>query len=205
MAKHPGWPAVLVEGDVTLRPFRLRDANAWSEVRLANEAWLAPWEPRIAGRWADRHSPSAFPALLRNVRRQARSGHAMPFAICYRGRFVGQITVGNIVRGSLNSGYLGYWVDGRYAGLGICPTAVALTVDHCFATARLHRVEANVRPENTASRRVVDKLGFRREGLHERYLLIDGAYRDHIGYALTVEDVPQGLLRRWRAAQASAH
>jgi ribosomal-protein-alanine N-acetyltransferase len=61
-------------------------------------------------------------------------------------------------------------------------------------------VEANIRPENAASRRVVDKLGFRREGLHERYLAIDGAYRDHIGYAVTVEDVPDGMFARWQAA-----
>jgi ribosomal-protein-alanine N-acetyltransferase len=123
----------------------------------------------------------------------------MPFAVTYQGRFVGQVTAGNVWRGSLNSCFLGYWVDGRYAGLGITPIAVALVTDHCFSAARLHRVEANVRPENTASRRVVEKLGFREEGVRERYLLIDGRYRDHLCYALTVEDVPGGLLARWRA------
>lgn len=79
------------------------------------------------------------------------------------------------------------------------PTALALAVDHCFDVLRLHRVEVNVRPENHNSRRVVEKLGFREEGLRRRMLHIDGAWRDHLSYALTSEDVPGGLLRRWKA------
>jgi len=87
------------------------------------------------------------------------------------------------------------------AGRGRRPTAVARAVDHGFSTAGLHRIEVNVRPENVASRRVVEKLGFRDEGVRPRMLHIDGAWRDHISYALTVEDVPGGLLRRWRASR----
>jgi ribosomal-protein-alanine N-acetyltransferase len=83
------------------------------------------------------------------------------------------------------------------AGRGVIPTAVALAVDHCFFTVGLHRLEANIRPENAASRRVVEKLGFREEGLRRRQLHIDGAWRDHLCYALTVEDVPGGLRSRW--------
>ncbi len=199
MAGH-GWPATLRDGDVVLRPYRMRDAAAWSESRIANEAWLTPWEPSSGESWADRHAVTAFPPLLRQLRKQARQGTTMPFAITYQGRFVGQATAGNIWRASLNSCFLGYWVDGRYAGRGIAPRAVALLTDHCFGAGRLHRVEANIRPENAASRRVVEKLGFREEGVRERYLHIDGAYRDHVCYALTVEEVPSGLLRRLRAA-----
>ena len=198
MTARYGWPATLRHGEVELRPYRMRDGAAWSEVRLANEAWLAPWEPSGPGAWADRHAAAAFPPMLRQLRRQARDGTTMPFAVTYQGRYVGQVTAGNIWRGSLNSCFLGYWIDGRYAGLGITPTAVALLADHCFAGARLHRVEANIRPENAASRRVVEKLGFREEGIRERYLLIDGAYRDHLCYALTIEEVPGGVLRRLR-------
>jgi ribosomal-protein-alanine N-acetyltransferase len=84
------------------------------------------------------------------------------------------------------------------------PTALALVVDHCFGVARLHRVEANIRPENAASRRVVEKLGFRLEGTRERYIHIAGAWRDHLSYALTVEEVPGGLLRRWLAQGGDA-
>ncbi|HEU0130709.1 MAG TPA: GNAT family protein [Mycobacteriales bacterium] len=198
---HYGWPAVLRDGDVELRPYRMRDAAAWSEVRIANEAWLTPWEPSGAGSWVDRHAVTAFAPMLRQLRRYAREGTTLPFAVTYRGRLVGQVTAGNVWRGSLNSCFLGYWVDGRYAGRGITPTAVALLTDHCFGAARLHRVEVNIRPENTASRRVAEKLGFREEGVRERYLFIDGAYRDHLCYALTVEEVPGGLLRRWHSAR----
>jgi ribosomal-protein-alanine N-acetyltransferase len=141
--------------------------------------------------------------VLRQLRRYAREGTTLPFAVTYRDRLVGQVTAGNIWRGSLNSCFLGYWVDGRYAGRGITPTAVALLADHCFTTARLHRVEANIRPENVASRRVVEKLGFRDEGLRERYLFIDGAYRDHVCYGLTVEEAPGGVLRRWHARRTA--
>lgn len=198
----PGWPARLEEGRVGLRPLRLRDAAAWSEVRLRNEQWLAPWEPTLpGGSWAARNGISSFSPLLRILRRQARSGSALPFAVTWDGRIAGQLTVGNIIRGAFNSAYLGYWVDGRVAGRGVMPTAIALAVDHCFSAVGLHRVEANIRPENVASRRVVDKLGFREEGMHLRYLHIDGSYRDHISYALTAEEVPGGLLRRWQSTR----
>ena len=139
----------------------------------------------------------------------------MPFAICLRSggpfssgpdRLVGQLTLGNVVRRAFCSAYAGYWIDERYAGRGIMPTALALAVDHAFTAGGLHRIEVNIRPENTPSRRVVEKLGFRQEAYHERYLHIDGAWRDHIGYALTAEDVlaDGGLLARWHRVRAAA-
>jgi len=109
-----------------------------------------------------------------------------------------------IARGSANSAYLGYWIARQFAGRGIMPTALAMVIDHCFGDAGLHRVEANIRPENAASRRVVEKLGFRLEGTRERYIHIAGAWCDHLSYALTVEDVPGGLLPRWLAAGGGA-
>ena len=186
-----------------IRPLRLRDGATWVEVRTRNEEWLVRWEATPPGfdnpgiTWNDRQSMSIYTAMLRSLRRQAKEGSALPFAITYEDRFCGQLTVGNVVRGAFNSAYVGYWVDQAVAGRGVMPTALALVVDHCFGPARLHRVEANIRPENVASQRVVEKLGFREEGLHRRYLAIDGAYRDHIGYAITTEDVPEGMLRRW--------
>lgn len=190
-----------------LRPLRLRDAGTWSAVRTRNEAWLSPWEgrpPRQAeAGWYERHSPAVFTAMLRGLRREARAGRTLPCAIEYDGRLAGQVTVGNVVRGAFDSGYVGYWVDGRLAGRGIVPTAVALLADHCFDVVGLHRIEANVRPENTASLRVVDKLGFVRESLHRRYLWIDGDWRDHVGLALLREDVPEGVLRRYRSRTSS--
>src|ERR1051325_7011694 len=134
----------------------------------------------------------------------ARPGTAMPFAVCLRDpdggeSLVGQLTLGNIVRRAFCSAYAGYWVDSRAAGHGITPTALALATAHAFRYGGLHRIEVNIRPETAPARRVVEKLGFREEALHRRYLYIDGAWRDHIAYALTSEDVQAegGLLSRW--------
>ena len=190
-----------------LRPFRLRDSGAWSEVRIRNEGWLSPWEGRPAGQpetgWAERHSAAVYTAMLRNNRREARAGRALPCAVTYDGRLVGQVTAGTVVRGAFDSAAVGYWVDGAVAGRGVLPTALALLVDHCFDVVGLHRVEANIRPENLASRRVVEKLGFREEGLHRRYLFIDGDWRDHLSFAVTREDVPEGMLQRWHAVRTA--
>ncbi len=203
----PGWPAVLhdAQSGVTLRPYRRSDATAWSQVRRANEEWLAPWEPTPpGGAWADLNSPTSFRLVHKELRKVARAGHAMPFAVCLRTpdnveRLVGQVTLGNIVRRAFCSAYAGYWVDARVAGRGVIPTALALAVDHAFDQGGLHRIEVNIRPENAASRRVVEKLGFREEAYHQKYLHIAGAWRDHIGYALTTEDLAGegGLLARW--------
>ena len=110
------------------------------------------------------------------------------------GRLAGQVTVSSVVRGAFDAGSVGYWVDERVAGRGVLPTALALVADHCFGPVGLHRLEANVRPENTASRRAVEKLGFREEGLHRSYLFIDEDWRDHVAYALLREDLPAGVL-----------
>ena len=199
----PGWPAVLRDGPVLLRPYRRGDGRAWSALRRANEAWLSPWEPTLGGDWQEMNSVFAYRSLLRELRRAGREGSAMPFAVWYvaghEERMVGQLSIGNIVRRAFCSGHAGYWVDVSVAGRGVIPTALALATDHAFRYGGLHRMEVNIRPENTPSRRVVEKLGFREEALHQRYLHIDGAWRDHIGYALTAEEVMRdgGLLARW--------
>jgi [ribosomal protein S5]-alanine N-acetyltransferase len=184
-----------------VRPLRWRDGGAWVETRVRNEGWLARWEGRPASApdasWAERHSGAVFLAMHRTLRREARAGRALPFAVLVDGRFAGQVTVSSVVRGAFDSGTAGYWVDERVAGQGVAPTALALVADHCFRTAGLHRVEADVRPENAASLRVVRKLGFREEGLHRRFLHIDGAWRDHLCFALLREDAPGGVLAGW--------
>lgn len=208
----PGWPVVLTDprSGVVLRPYHRSDGPAWSESRCANEHWLSVWEPTPPrGTWAELNSPAAFRLVYRELRKVARAGSAMPFAVCLkegrRERLVGQITLGNIVRRAFCSTYAGYWVDSRVAGRGVIPTAMALAVDHAFASG-LHRIEVNIRPDNLASRRVVEKLGFRQEAYHHRYLHIDGDWRDHLGYAVTVEDVAAegGLLARWHRLRTAA-
>jgi ribosomal-protein-alanine N-acetyltransferase len=204
-ADAPGWPVVLTDGPVVLRPYKRSDAQAWASVRRSNETWLSQWEPTPYGSWYELNSPAAFRAVYADLRRSARIGAAMPFAVCYEDRLVGQLTLGNIVRRAFCSAYAGYWVDSAVAGRGVTPTALALSVDHAFRVGGLHRIEVNIRPENKASRRVVEKLGFREEAYHPRYLHIDGAWRDHVGYALTTEDVVAegGLLARWHRVRSS--
>ena len=146
-------------------------------------------QPRdAAGQVADRavrvHGPH-HAAGGQAGRRAALGGHL-------RRQFAGQLTVGSIVWGSSRSGQIGYWIDEAFAGHGIIPTALAMAVDHCFRVMGMHRLEASIRPENAASRRVVEKLGFRDEGVRVRQLHINGTWRDHICYAITAEEVPAG-------------
>jgi len=209
MGSTPGWPAVLADGPVVLRPYKRGDAKVWSEVRVANQQWLAPWESSPPGPWAEMNSTRAYAYVYADMRRAARRGDSMPFAVCLREddggeRLVGHINLGNIVRRAFSSAYAGYWVDYRVAGRGVIPTALALAVDHAFGPGGLHRIEVNIRPENKPSRRVVEKLGFREEAYHQRYMHIDGSWRDHLGYALTSEEVAAegGLLARWRRVRA---
>lgn len=197
-----GWPVVLREDDVVLRPLRRRDAQAWLAARMRNLSWLERWEATSP---EPQHGPvPSFGTFVRTLSAQARAGSAMPFAIEYRGELVGQLTVSTIVHGSLCGASIGYWVSQHVAGRGIMPTAVALAVDHCFAAVGLHRIEIAIRPENAASLRVVAKLGLREEGLRERYLHIQGDWRDHRIFAVTPEEVPGGLLERWRRTRTTS-
>lgn len=189
MASTPGWPAHLSAGPVELRAPKLRDARAWSEIRLRNEQWLAPWEPSSPHTWEDRNAVSAWPALHSALKGAARKGTMVPFMVVFGGRLVGQMNVSNVTHGALRSCTVGYWIDNAVAGRGVTPTALALTIDHCFSGVGLHRVEVDIRPENGPSLRVVEKLGLRREGFYERYLDIDGAWRDHVAFAITTEEL----------------
>jgi len=199
--RAPGWPAELADGPIRVRPLSRGDARDWCELRRRNHDWLQPWEstvPHAPRSWTGPVTRATYRRMLRSMRRQARAGVALPFAVDADRRLVGQVTVTAITRGSLQSGTVGYWVDQSVAGRGIIPTAVALVVDHCLTTVGLHRVEVNIRPENARSRRVADKLGFRNEGLRQGYLHIDGRWCDHVCYALTVEDAAGGVLKRYR-------
>src|SRR3954453_16199877 len=202
-----GWPATLTEGPVTVRPLRLRDGPSWVSARRRNVDWLIEWEatpPEADGTGgAVPAGWSTFVTMTRRLRSEARQGRGLPLVVLYDGEFAGQLNVGGIVRGSLHSAHLGYWLDRQMAGRGVMPTAVALVTDHCFGPVGLHRVEVNIRPENAASRRVVEKLGFREEGVRSRFLHIAGEWRDHVSYALTREEAADGLLVRWHRQQTS--
>ena len=202
---NPGWPATLVHDRVSLRPYQRGDAAEWSAVRVRNEGWLAHWEPVSGVPWRESNSPAAFKVLLRDLRKSSRAGATWPFAICYDGRIVGGMTVGNIVRRAFCSAHVGYWIDEAHAGRGIMPTSLALVCDHAFTRGGLHRIEVNIQPHNTPSRRVVEKLGFREEAQFKSYLYINGEWRDHVGYGMTIEDVTQGgVLARWLRSRAQS-
>ena len=172
--------------EVTLRALTTDDGPAFQSVRRANAAWLEEWDATSP----DPDAPArTFEELVEQYDRDARTGRALPFAVEVEGRFVGQLSVGSIVLGSFRSCYIGYWVSRSVAGQMVIPTALALAGDHALGVLGLHRLEVNIRPENTASLAVVRKLGFRREGLRPHYLHIAGAWRDHLSFALTTEDL----------------
>jgi ribosomal-protein-alanine N-acetyltransferase len=181
----------LTRGDVTLRPVRRLDAGPWVAIRLRNQDWLEPWEalpPEMSGTWAERQTRSAWAETVRVTRAQARRGEALPFAIEYTGRLAGQLTLAGLVRGPARTASIGYWVDSQVAGRGVGSTAVSLAVAHAFGPVGLHRLEALVRPENIASRRLLECLGFRIEGTAQRALHVDGDWRDHLIFAITASE-----------------
>ncbi|MBK1785499.1 GNAT family N-acetyltransferase [Prauserella cavernicola] len=203
--RHPGWPAklgplVVPAGTVRLRPVHLRDGREWSRIRVRDREYLERWEPTAAGSWSDRNGFGAWPPQWFSLRALARRGQCLPFAITVDGVFAGQITLGNVIRASLRSAWVGYWVSSELAGGGVATAAVALVTDHAFKAAGLHRLEATVRPENTPSLRVLGKAGYRQEGLFLRYLDVAGDWRDHIAFAVTAEEMGNGFAERLIAA-----
>lgn len=185
----------LRSGDVTLRLFRRTDGPAWRESRAANAEWLRAWEGTTPD--GARAHPT-FGTMLRNMNAEFAAGRSVPFAIEYQGNYVGTLTLGNIIRGSLLGAYIGYWIDHRVAGRGIMPTAVAMALDYGLGEQGLHRIEISIRPENAASLRVVEKLHLPLEGMRPRYLHIAGAWRDHNIYVVDTESAPAGgFLQRW--------
>jgi ribosomal-protein-alanine N-acetyltransferase len=196
----PSLIPTLRDGDIVIRPIRLKDARALERELLENRTWLRKWEA------TNPVGPMNFDvrASIRHLQSNARAGLGLPFVIEYRGELAGQLNVSSISYGSVSMATIGYWVSERFAGKGLTPTAVALATDHCFFTVGLHRMEICIRPENEPSLRVVEKLGFRYEGLRRRFIHINGDWRDHFCFALTVEEVPAGVLRRWKDGRVPA-
>lgn len=194
MTGTPGWPVVLQQGPVTLRPIEGTDARVWQEVRERNLEWLRRWEATMPP-GSDQRA-SGYRDVIRHLRKLGRDGSSLPFAVEVEDRFSGQVTVNNVQRGSAQAASIGYWLDQRVAGRGIMPLAVAMVIDHCLGPVGLHRIEVCVRPENSNSLRVVEKLGLMEVGYAPRFLHIDGDWRDHRIFQVTVEDCPGGLVKR---------
>ncbi len=190
-------------GVLRLRELRRRDARAWREVRTHNADWLAPWEATVPPDVGER-VPS-YPEMVARFRAEARAGRSLAWAMTLDGRLVGQVTLAGITLGSLRAASIGYWIDARVAGRGLTPMAVAMAADHCFTVLKLHRLEIVIRPENTASLRVVEKLGFRLEGMRPNFLHIDGQWRDHEVYALNADEAPESLADALSAPHDARH
>ncbi|MFN2588791.1 MAG: GNAT family N-acetyltransferase [Actinomycetota bacterium] len=166
------------------------DAQEMVAVLQRNRAFLAPFEPvrpeadfTLAGQRA----------ALRALEDARAAGTTYGFAIrTASGELVGMITLSQVFRKSFQSCYLGYWVAEEHNGRGFATRAVELAVDHAFDDLALHRVQANVMTKNPRSARVLQKAGFRREGLALRYLQIAGRWEDHDMYAVTAEDRARG-------------
>lgn len=184
-------------GPVSIRLVRPRDARVLQQLLLDNRSWLRRWEATSPD------GPVSFDMRLsiRRLLQQHRDGAGVPYVMEYDGTVTGQLNVWGIARGSLASATIGYWIAEEFAGRNVTPISVALATDICFRELNLHRVEICIRPENRASLRVVEKLGFRYEGYRRRYIHIDGDWRDHYAFALVREDVPEGVLRRWLAGR----
>ena len=209
-----GWPATLTEPEllnapVMLRPVRVSDVKIRRAVMAANGSWLRPLTatdpdaPPLAPQANSlvamaRRSPVLPYLSAARSWRKARRGIAFTWVVRYGGQFAGELTVWHVLWGPNRSAEVSYWIDERLAGRGITPTALAMGADHCFKRMGLHRLEAGIQPENAASRRVVEKLGFRNEGTRIGLVHIDGAWRDHVCYAITAEVAADGLLHRWR-------
>ncbi len=134
--------------------------------------------------------------MISSLKSQARRGTGLGFVILHNGNIVGQLNVASIQHGSVSSATIGYWIARSAAGNNITPIAVALAIDFLMDEIGLHRIEIDIRPENGPSLRVVEKLGLRLEGIKERFIHIDGAWRDHKVFAITVEEKKGSMLER---------
>ena len=174
---------------MTLRPLHhRRDMRAWLELRARNRDWTGPWDSTSP----HREPLYSFRQMVKFQDSEARDGRILPWALAIDGQLAGQVHIFSIVRGAQQGGTVGYWIGHEFAGHGFIPAAVALAMDYAFAVERLHRIEINIRPENTNSLRVVEKLGLRDEGVRRAFLHINGQWCDHRTFAITAPEVGAG-------------
>ena len=187
-------PGVVLGRGVWLRPPQMSDYASWAELRALSRTHLVPWEPA----WPrDDLSKSAYRRRLRHYQREARDdlGYAFLIFSSDEDRLIGGLTLSGIRRGVTQAAMLGYWLGLPYVGRGRMTEAIRAVAPHAFDALRLHRIEAAAQPDNLASVRVLERLGFTREGLARRYLKINGTWQDHLLFALLAEDWSSGEAR----------
>jgi [ribosomal protein S5]-alanine N-acetyltransferase len=179
----------LIGRRLVLRPLVTEDFPAWREVRRRNDDWLVKWEPQRNPHAPDPvESRDAFAMRCGARQRERQLGTGYGYGIFVDGHFAGEINLSIVQRGPFQSAYVGYWIDEAHAGQGYMPEALVVLCRYAFEDLMLHRLQVSIIPRNHASRRVVEKLGLREEGIAQRYLEIAGVWEDHVRYAITVEE-----------------
>jgi ribosomal-protein-alanine N-acetyltransferase len=188
--RTPPWldPTPVLHGRrLVLRAPAPADWSQWAELRALSREFLTPWEPA----WpVDELSRDAYRRRLRRYARDAREGSGYAFFLFTEagGQLLGGVTLSNLRRGVTQSGQLGYWMGRPHAGRGYMTEAAALLLPFAFEELRLHRLEAACLPSNERSRRLLRRVGFTEEGFARQYLRIDGAWRDHLLFAMLATD-----------------
>ncbi len=177
---------------ILLRQLQPADFEQWRQVRRRNVTWLTKWEP-IRPQNAPNvvEDRSAFALRCHAREREWQLGTGFGFGIFVDGVFAGEVNLNSVQRGPFQNAYVGYWIDEAQAGNNYVPEAVVAVARFAFDDQKLHRIQISIVPRNAASRRVVEKLGVRAEGIAERYLEINGVWEDHIRFAITSEEWEQ--------------
>jgi len=167
---------------LTLRPPAHSDFRPWAALRVESRDFLVPWEPTWA---ADHLTRKAFTNRVYWAQRSIANGTALPLFLERRtdGTLLGAITLDHIKRGPAQSGITGYWIGEAHARQGYMREAIEALVHYAFTTLDLSRIEAGCLPENTASRSLLEKCGYKYEGVAQSYLQINGRWRNHVLYA----------------------
>jgi len=192
-AMHPARPTSvglrLYGRRVVLRPLVPQDFTGWSEVRRRNGDWLTVWEPLKLPHHPDAETNrEVFAARCGARDRERLAGTQYAFGIFVDGAFAGEINLNNVVRGAFQSATIGYWIDKARAGRSFMSEAVIVLSQFAFEELGLHRIEVCIIPRNSNSRRVMEKLHLREEGIAERFLEINGVWEDHVRYGFTREE-----------------
>ncbi|MFZ9628175.1 MAG: GNAT family N-acetyltransferase [Ilumatobacteraceae bacterium] len=192
MRDHPansGGAIRLYGRRIVLRPLTPTDWEQWSEVRQRNEGWLVPWEPlRPAGMLDPTRDRDAYTSRCHARDRDRQLGVAYGFGMFIGADFAGEVNLNGVVRGAQQTGTIGYWIDQAKAGNRYVAEAVVAVLRFAFEHLHLHRIEICIVPRNHNSRRVVEMLGLRDEGVALRFLEIHGTWEDHVRYAITAEE-----------------
>ncbi|MDO1581331.1 GNAT family N-acetyltransferase [Rhizobium oryzicola] len=186
LSRQPDTPELYGDHHMLRLP-RYTDYRQWQQLRSESRQFLQPWEPT----WRhDDLTESSFRARVIRNTQEFSSGLAVPLLLFRRKDqcLLGGITIGYIRRGAAQSCMIGYWMGEKHAGNGHMFAALRLVVPYVFSGLQLHRIEAACIPDNWKSIRLLEKVGFKREGLLREYLKINGEWRDHLMYSLLAGD-----------------